>query len=44
MLTLADAAMLGAALAALIGEAIDILSCREERSEIEEAFLQLTGA
>jgi ABC-2 type transport system ATP-binding protein len=44
VLTLADAATLGAALATLIGEEIDILSCREVQSEIEEAFLQLTGA
>ena len=44
MLTLADAATLGAALAMLIGEEIDVLSCREVQSEIEEAFLQLTGA
>jgi ABC-2 type transport system ATP-binding protein len=35
---------LGAAIAALAAGGIDVLACRQERSEIEEAFLALTGA
>ena len=34
---------LGAAIAALADGGIDVLACRQERSEIEEAFLALTG-
>ncbi len=36
-------ASLGDALAALAGAGVDVVSCREARSEIEEAFVQLTG-
>jgi hypothetical protein len=42
-LTLADGVVLGEALASLAAAQIDVLACREERSEIEEAFLSLTG-
>jgi ABC-type multidrug transport system ATPase subunit len=34
---------LGAAIAALAAGGIDVLACRQERSEIEEAFLALAG-
>jgi ABC-type multidrug transport system ATPase subunit len=34
---------LGSAIAALADGGIDVLACRQERSEIEEAFLALTG-
>lgn len=43
VLTLGDSVSLGDALATLIAEDIDVLSCREVQSEIEEAFVQLTG-
>ncbi len=43
MLTLEESVSLGDALAMLIAEDIDVLSCREVQSEIEEAFVQLTG-
>jgi ABC-2 type transport system ATP-binding protein len=39
---LADGAVLGDALAALAAARVHVLSCRQERSEIEEAFLSLT--
>jgi ABC-2 type transport system ATP-binding protein len=42
-LALADGVVLGDALAALSLEGVQVLACREERSEIEEAFLALTG-
>jgi ABC-2 type transport system ATP-binding protein len=42
LLSLADGTVLGDALAALAAAGIKILSCREERSELEEAFLNLT--
>ena len=42
-LTLADGIVLGDALASLTDAGIDVIACREERSEIEEAFLSLTG-
>jgi ABC-2 type transport system ATP-binding protein len=35
---------LGAAIAALAAGGIDVLACRQERSEIEEAFLALAGS
>jgi ABC-2 type transport system ATP-binding protein len=41
-LALRDDVVLGDALARLTTSGIDILSCREERSEVELAFLQLT--
>ncbi len=43
VLALADEAVLGTALAALSHADIDVLTCREERSEIEQAFLALAG-
>ena len=36
-------ATLGDALAALASAGVEVVSCREARSEIEEAFVQLTG-
>ena len=42
-LTLAEGVVLGHALATLTAASIDVLACREERSEIEEAFLSLDG-
>jgi len=42
VLALADDAVLGEAIAALTANDVDVLTCREERSEIEEAFLHLT--
>jgi ABC-type multidrug transport system ATPase subunit len=44
LLSLADGTVLGDALAALTEADISVLACREERSEIEEAFLSLTGS
>jgi ABC-2 type transport system ATP-binding protein len=41
-LALADGVVLGDALAALALGGFPVLACREERSEIEEAFLALT--
>jgi ABC-2 type transport system ATP-binding protein len=43
VLSLADDAILGDALSALASADIDVLTCREERSEIEQAFLALAG-
>jgi ABC-2 type transport system ATP-binding protein len=42
-LALADDVVLGDALASITQEGVQVLACREERSEIEEAFLALTG-
>jgi ABC-2 type transport system ATP-binding protein len=42
VLSLFDGVVLGDALASLTGAHIQVLACREERSEIEEAFLSLT--
>lgn len=42
LMTLDDEATLGQALRALLAAEIDVLACREERSDIEEAFLSLT--
>ena len=42
VLALADDAVLGEAIAALTATDLHVLTCREERSEIEEAFLHLT--
>lgn len=42
LLALADDAVLGEAIAALTASELHVLTCREERSEIEEAFLHLT--
>ena len=44
LLALEEDVVLGDALAALTRADIDVLTCREERSEIEEAFLSLTEA
>jgi ABC-type multidrug transport system ATPase subunit len=43
VLELAEGAILGDALGALAREGADILACRNETSELEEAFLALTG-
>jgi ABC-2 type transport system ATP-binding protein len=43
VLALADAVVLGDALAVLSQAGISVLTCREERSEIEEAFLSIAG-
>ncbi len=43
LLVLAENAVLGDALASLASASVQVLSCREERSEIEEAFLSLTA-
>jgi ABC-2 type transport system ATP-binding protein len=43
VLALADEVVLGDALAALSQASIGVLTCREERSEIEQAFLALAG-
>jgi ABC-2 type transport system ATP-binding protein len=42
-LALREGAVLGEALASLTASRIHVLACREERSEIELAFLRLTG-
>jgi ABC-2 type transport system ATP-binding protein len=43
VLALAEDAVLGEAVAALAGARFQVLACRQERSEIEEAFLALIG-
>ena len=43
VLKLSAGASLGAALAALMRADVELLSCREVQSELEEAFVQLTG-
>jgi ABC-2 type transport system ATP-binding protein len=42
VIALAEGAVLGDAVASLSGIGIQVLACRQERSEIEEAFLALT--
>jgi ABC-2 type transport system ATP-binding protein len=42
LMTLADGVILGEALAGIHAANVEIISCQEERSEIEEAFLSLT--
>jgi ABC-type multidrug transport system ATPase subunit len=42
LLALQDDVVLGEALAALTAAGVQILACREERSEVEDAFLMLT--
>ncbi len=44
LLALAEGVTLGDALASLTAADVKVLSCRDERSEIEEAFLHLTKA
>ena len=39
-----ESVALGDALAALAASGLDVLACRPDRSELEEAFLALTGA
>jgi hypothetical protein len=43
LLVLGENIVLGDALASLASAKVQVLSCREERSEIEEAFLSLTN-
>jgi ABC-2 type transport system ATP-binding protein len=43
LLVLAENVVLGDALASIASAKVQVLSCREERSEIEEAFLSLTA-
>jgi ABC-2 type transport system ATP-binding protein len=43
LLHLTEEAVLGEALAALTARGVDVLGCREERSEIENAYLNLAG-
>jgi ABC-2 type transport system ATP-binding protein len=43
LLVLRDDAVLGAALGALAANGVDVITCTEERSEIEQAFLSLAG-
>jgi ABC-type multidrug transport system ATPase subunit len=43
LLHLSEEAVLGEALAALTARGVDVLGCREERSEIENAYLNLAG-
>ena len=44
LLHLSEEAVLGQVLAALTSVGVDVLGCREERSEIENAYLNLAGA
>ena len=44
LLHLSEEAVLGQVLAALTAVGVDVLGCREERSEIENAYLNLAGA
>ncbi len=44
LLHLAERAVLGGVLAALTARGVDVLGCREERSEIENAYLNLAGS
>ena len=44
LLHLSEDAVLGQVLAALTAVGVDVLGCREERSEIENAYLNLAGA
>ena len=43
LLSLEEDTVLGEALGALIGARFEVLACRQERSEIEDAFVALTG-
>jgi ABC-2 type transport system ATP-binding protein len=43
LLAIAPDAELGDVFAALLRAHLDVVSCREERSQVEEAFLRLTG-
>jgi ABC-2 type transport system ATP-binding protein len=44
LIALHDGVTLGRAVGTLAAAGVDVLACREERSEIEEAFLQLIGS
>jgi ABC-type multidrug transport system ATPase subunit len=44
LLALREDVVLGDAVAALAAAHVDVLACREERSELEEAFLAVAGA
>jgi ABC-2 type transport system ATP-binding protein len=44
LLALQDDAVLGDALGALVEARFEVLACRQERSEIEDAFVALTGS
>ena len=44
LLSLREDAVLGDALGALIAGRFEVLACRQERSEIEDAFVALTGS
>jgi hypothetical protein len=44
LLALRDDAVLGDALGALVEARFEVLACRQERSEIEDAFVALTGS
>ena len=44
ILHLAEGAVLGDVLAAVTAEGVDVVGCREEVSEIENAYLNLAGA
>jgi ABC-type multidrug transport system ATPase subunit len=44
LLSLREDAVLGDALGALIAARFEVLACRQERSEIEDAFVALTGS
>ena len=43
LLTLSRHTLLGSAFVALASARIDVVACREDRSDIEEAFVALTG-
>ncbi len=43
VIALADRVTLGQALTSLAADGIDVLACREERSQVEAGFLRLTG-
>jgi hypothetical protein len=44
LLALEEPVVLGRAIAAIASAHVDVLACRQEQSDIEEAFLQLTSA
>ena len=44
LLHLAEDAVLGEVLASLTAADVDVVACREERSEIENAYLNLAGS
>ena len=43
LLSLDDGTLFGNAIGTLAGAGIQVLACREERSGVERAFLELTG-